>query len=60
VETVEHGTALLHLGCELAQGYGIARPMSAGQVLAWAASWQPDIAWSELPLFGGERFPMDA
>jgi len=27
VETVEHGTMLLRLGCELAQGYGIARPM---------------------------------
>jgi EAL domain-containing protein (putative c-di-GMP-specific phosphodiesterase class I) len=29
VETVEHGEMLLQLGCELAQGYGIARPMPA-------------------------------
>ncbi|MEI7431284.1 MAG: EAL domain-containing protein, partial [Betaproteobacteria bacterium] len=29
VETVEHGVMLLQLGCELAQGYGIARPMPA-------------------------------
>ena len=29
VETVAHGSLLLQLGCELAQGYGIARPMSA-------------------------------
>ncbi|MCX7240642.1 MAG: EAL domain-containing protein [Burkholderiales bacterium] len=49
VETVEHGTALLHLGCQLAQGYGIARPMPADQLPAWVASWQPDDAWSELP-----------
>ena len=49
VETVEHGTALLHLGCQLAQGYGIARPMPADQVPAWVASWQPDDAWFELP-----------
>jgi EAL domain-containing protein (putative c-di-GMP-specific phosphodiesterase class I) len=29
VETVEHGVQLLRLGCHLAQGYGIARPMPA-------------------------------
>ena len=47
VETVEHGTALLHLGCDLAQGYGIARPMPASEMPAWVASWQPDAAWCE-------------
>ncbi len=46
VETVAHGTLLLELGCELAQGYGIARPMSADQLPAWAASWTPDAQWS--------------
>ncbi len=53
VETVEHGTALLQLGCELAQGYGIARPMSPEQMPAWATTWQPDAAWRALPLRGG-------
>ncbi len=46
VETVAHGTALLLLGCDLAQGYGIARPMPAEQLPAWAASWKPDAEWS--------------
>jgi EAL domain-containing protein (putative c-di-GMP-specific phosphodiesterase class I) len=45
VETVAHGTALLQLGCQLAQGYGIARPMPPDQLPAWAANWQPDAAW---------------
>ena len=45
VETIAHGTALLQLGCELAQGYGIARPMPAEQLADWAANWQPDAAW---------------
>jgi EAL domain-containing protein (putative c-di-GMP-specific phosphodiesterase class I) len=27
VETIAHVTTLLELGCDLAQGYGIARPM---------------------------------
>jgi EAL domain-containing protein (putative c-di-GMP-specific phosphodiesterase class I) len=29
VKTIEHGVALLKLGSEFAQGYGIARPMTA-------------------------------
>ena len=53
VETVAHGSLLMQLGCELAQGYGIARPMSSHQLPAWAASWQPDAAWCALPWLGG-------
>jgi EAL domain-containing protein (putative c-di-GMP-specific phosphodiesterase class I) len=40
VETLAHGELLLTLGCNLAQGYGIARPMPAAQVPAWVAHWQ--------------------
>jgi EAL domain-containing protein (putative c-di-GMP-specific phosphodiesterase class I) len=58
VETIEHGTMLLQLGCELAQGYGIARPMSADQLLKWAATWQPDSAWVNLPPMNHEDLPM--
>ncbi len=46
VETVTHGVALLQLGCEMAQGNVIAHTMPAEQLPAWAASWQPDAAWS--------------
>jgi len=46
VETVAHGTLLLQLGCELAQGYGIARPMPASDLPAWVQSWRPDPAWA--------------
>ncbi|MDX2369636.1 MAG: EAL domain-containing protein [Colwellia sp.] len=45
VETIEHGTALLQLGCELAQGYGIARPMPANDIPAWVTDWKPDVNW---------------
>ena len=47
VETVAHGTRLLELGCDLAQGYGIARPMPAEEFPAWVASWKPDRAWQK-------------
>jgi diguanylate cyclase (GGDEF)-like protein/PAS domain S-box-containing protein len=45
VETIAHGKALLDLGCDLAQGYGIARPMPPGDVAAWVKNWQPDASW---------------
>ena len=60
VETVAHGTALLQLGCELAQGYGIARPMPADKLAAWKSTWRPDDVWSELPWLGGNPQPVEA
>ena len=45
VETVDHGAMLLQMGYELAQGYGIARPMPACDLPGWAAAWRPDPRW---------------
>jgi diguanylate cyclase (GGDEF)-like protein/PAS domain S-box-containing protein len=42
VETIEHGCQLIDMGCDLAQGYGIARPMPAGDVPKWVLEWNPD------------------
>ena len=58
VETVDHGLMLLQMGCEYAQGYGIARPMPAGQLRAWAATWKPDPRWSQVPPVGAENRPV--
>jgi len=46
VETEQHGIQLIQLGCELAQGYGIARPMPADQILRWIKSWRPYTSWA--------------
>ena len=35
IETVEHFPVLLRMGCEVGQGYGIARPMPADQLVGW-------------------------
>ena len=48
VESVAHGQALCQLGCHLAQGFGIARPMPAGELLAWQARWDADPSWRAL------------
>lgn len=45
VETIAHGIALLQLGCELAQGYSIARPMSARDIPEWLSNWEVDDLW---------------
>jgi EAL domain-containing protein (putative c-di-GMP-specific phosphodiesterase class I) len=45
VETEEHGLLLLKLGCDNAQGYGIARPMPAEDLPGWIANWLPNQEW---------------
>jgi diguanylate cyclase (GGDEF)-like protein/PAS domain S-box-containing protein len=40
VETPGHGEQLLSMGCFLAQGYGIAKPMPAGECSAWLKRWK--------------------
>lgn len=56
VEEMAQGVMLIHLGCELAQGYAIARPMPADAVSAWAQSWRPDPVWLAA---GRLRWPHD-
>jgi diguanylate cyclase (GGDEF)-like protein/PAS domain S-box-containing protein len=45
VESLEDGVMLLRLGCTLAQGYAIARPMPAEQIPDWINHWQPPAVW---------------
>ena len=58
VETIEHGEMLLQLGCDTAQGYGIARPMPAADIPRWAGAWRPFAAWNELPAIRREDLPL--
>ena len=46
VETVEQGVLLMRLGCDLAQGRGIAGPMPAEEVVAWSEGFTPDAKWA--------------
>jgi EAL domain-containing protein (putative c-di-GMP-specific phosphodiesterase class I) len=48
VETVEQGLLLLRLGCQIAQGFGIARPMPPDALPAWLKSWTPHPQWASV------------
>ena len=58
VETVEHGMMLLRLGCPVAQGYGIARPMPGSEIPGWVANWRPDPRWANVPAVDPVHWPL--
>jgi EAL domain-containing protein (putative c-di-GMP-specific phosphodiesterase class I) len=45
VETQAHGNLLKSLGCDQAQGYGIARPMPAQDFPNWVIRWHLGASW---------------
>ncbi len=51
VETSQHATILLGLGCELGQGYEIARPMPAEKFTTWLKEYKPNALWQNQALF---------
>ena len=44
VETNQHWKCLTSMGCVYGQGFGIARPMPADQVMDWCRAWKRDQA----------------
>jgi len=55
VETVEHGLVLLLLGCDMAQGFGIAHPMPARLLPEWIRQFKPDELWGLATAFKWSR-----
>ena len=49
VESIEHGTMLRQLGCDLMQGYAIGHPMMANEFTNWCSTWKPEPAWTIVP-----------
>jgi EAL domain-containing protein (putative c-di-GMP-specific phosphodiesterase class I) len=45
VESLEHGTALMAMGCYQAQGYVIAKPMPAADFVVWLQNWEMPSVW---------------
>ncbi|KAA0874163.1 putative bifunctional diguanylate cyclase/phosphodiesterase [Nitrincola tapanii] len=47
VASEAHGCKLLEMGCELGQGYAIAKPMPAEAIQAWVEEWKPPTSWTQ-------------
>jgi len=58
VETEAHGELLLRLGCDLAQGYGIARPMPPEAIPHWLGAWRPPAVWRQCSTIQRESLPL--
>jgi EAL domain-containing protein (putative c-di-GMP-specific phosphodiesterase class I) len=58
VESAEQGEMLLQLGCELAQGYFIARPMPAAELPAWVDAWHTDPIWKNRTALGPDHLSL--
>lgn len=53
VETTEHGLLLMLMGCDSAQGYGIAKPMPFTDFPNWLNNYKPNERWIT---FGDKTF----
>ena len=48
LESVEAGCLLIEIGCSVAQGYVIAKPMPAQSVIEWFNRWQAPQEWMNI------------
>ncbi len=48
VESIEHGKILMQVGCYIAQGYVISKPIPAEKILLWIKEWQPHSTWKSM------------
>jgi diguanylate cyclase (GGDEF)-like protein/PAS domain S-box-containing protein len=58
VETKDHGNMLLQLGCDIAQGYFIAKPMPASEIVPWVDQWKTNDEWSGQQRLEYDRMPI--
>jgi diguanylate cyclase (GGDEF)-like protein/PAS domain S-box-containing protein len=47
VESLAHGMMLMAMGCHLAQGHIIAKPMPADDFVLWLQNWKIPTAWQQ-------------
>lgn len=58
VESIEHGVILSQLGCEIAQGYAIARPMPIHELQEWTDNWKLPTQWQNIRVIDRNEMPL--
>lgn len=58
VETEAQGLLLLQLGCHLAQGFLISRPLEAEKLPSWLSNWQPPESWQKQKALPTNFYPL--
>jgi diguanylate cyclase (GGDEF)-like protein/PAS domain S-box-containing protein len=58
VESISQGKILLRMGCTIAQGYAIARPMPAENIMKWIAEYKTDASWLGLVPVSRDNMPV--
>lgn len=58
MEHIEQAELLLRLGCELVQGYAIAKPMSPDDIPAWIENFSADPSWKNIEVVHQDKLPI--
>lgn len=58
VESIEHGEMLLKLGCQIAQGYIIARPMPPQEIKEWIKHYDANERWKKTTSINRDDLPL--
>jgi len=58
VEEIKQGEFLIRMGCDVAQGYVVSRPMPSDQVVAWLNNYRPPATWMNLEPMRRDDLPL--
>lgn len=58
VETILHGSILMMMGCDEAQGYAIAKPMEPSVFVQWIETWDTPAEWKKQIPYSEENLPL--